>query len=86
MELQQFTELVDELDQVVISGGRDVWSWKKEPSGEFTVRSARGCIDEKILVVDSLATRWNNMVPTKVNVFTWRLMLNRIPTNVNLDR
>ena len=26
------------------------------------------------------------MVPAKVNVFVWRLMLNRIPTKVNLDR
>ena len=86
VESQQFMELMDKLAHVVIPGGQDVWYWKKDPSGGFTVRSARGLIDEKILVVDAFATRWNSMVPTKVKVFAWHLILNRIPTKVNLDR
>ncbi|GJW85353.1 RNA-directed DNA polymerase, eukaryota [Tanacetum coccineum] len=29
--------------------------------------------------------RWNRLVPARVNVFFWRLNVNRIPTRVNLD-
>ena len=43
-------------------------------------------INMKVLEVDVVATRWNRMVPSKVNVFGWRLRLNRLPTKVNLDR
>ncbi|GKB51195.1 RNA-directed DNA polymerase, eukaryota, reverse transcriptase zinc-binding domain protein, partial [Tanacetum coccineum] len=32
------------------------------------------------------ATPWNQYLPIKVNVFVWRLMLNRLPSRVNLDR
>nr|GEU94892.1 RNA-directed DNA polymerase, eukaryota [Tanacetum cinerariifolium] len=49
-------------------------------------RGARGFIDDVILDFDYVATRWNRLVPAKVNVFFWRLNLNRIPTRVNLDR
>ncbi|GJY95555.1 RNA-directed DNA polymerase, eukaryota, reverse transcriptase zinc-binding domain protein [Tanacetum coccineum] len=32
------------------------------------------------------ATCWNRSIPIKVNVFLWRVMLNKLPTRVNLDR
>ncbi|GJU71337.1 RNA-directed DNA polymerase, eukaryota, reverse transcriptase zinc-binding domain protein [Tanacetum coccineum] len=36
--------------------------------------------------VDYVATGWNRLVPSKVNVFFWRLNLNRIHTTVNIDK
>nr|GEU68220.1 RNA-directed DNA polymerase, eukaryota [Tanacetum cinerariifolium] len=47
--------------------------------------SARTLIDSSTLDVDPKATRWNRFIPNKVNVFIWRLMLNKLPTRVNLD-
>nr|GEV98238.1 RNA-directed DNA polymerase, eukaryota, reverse transcriptase zinc-binding domain protein [Tanacetum cinerariifolium] len=47
---------------------------------------ARGFIDAIKLDVDVVATRWNHLVPVKVNVFFWRLKMNMIRTKVNLDR
>nr|GEX64210.1 RNA-directed DNA polymerase, eukaryota [Tanacetum cinerariifolium] len=35
---------------------------------------------------DPNATRWNRCIPIKVNVFLWRLFLNKLPTRVNLNR
>ncbi|GJT91055.1 RNA-directed DNA polymerase, eukaryota, reverse transcriptase zinc-binding domain protein [Tanacetum coccineum] len=35
---------------------------------------------------DTIATRWNRFIPIKVNVFLWRLNLNKFPTRINLDR
>nr|GEZ09502.1 RNA-directed DNA polymerase, eukaryota, reverse transcriptase zinc-binding domain protein [Tanacetum cinerariifolium] len=52
----------------------------------FSFASIRCLIDANTLVVDSNATRWNRYIPIKVNVFLWRLVLNKLPTSVNLDR
>ena len=60
--------------------------WSLDGSGEFSVASARKYIDSKTLVVDHSSTRWNTLVPIKVNIFTWRLNLNKIPTRDNLDK
>ncbi|GJR59107.1 RNA-directed DNA polymerase, eukaryota, reverse transcriptase zinc-binding domain protein [Tanacetum coccineum] len=51
----------------------------------FLVVSARGFIGDVILDVDFVATRWNRLVPARVNVFFWRLNVNRVPTRVNLN-
>ncbi|GJV20013.1 RNA-directed DNA polymerase, eukaryota, reverse transcriptase zinc-binding domain protein [Tanacetum coccineum] len=50
------------------------------------VASARFLIDSAILETGSEATRWNRNIPIKVNVFLWRLKLNKLPSRVNLDR
>ncbi|GKC28788.1 RNA-directed DNA polymerase, eukaryota, partial [Tanacetum coccineum] len=49
-------------------------------------RTVRHLVDSRLLVVDQIATRWNRCVPIKVNVFLWRLSLNKLPSRVNLDR
>ncbi|GJT62028.1 RNA-directed DNA polymerase, eukaryota, reverse transcriptase zinc-binding domain protein [Tanacetum coccineum] len=59
--------------------------WSHGVSVGFLVVSARGFIDDVILDVDVVATRRTRLFPAKVNVFFWRLKLNRIPTRVNLD-
>ncbi|GKF48466.1 RNA-directed DNA polymerase, eukaryota, reverse transcriptase zinc-binding domain protein [Tanacetum coccineum] len=33
----------------------------------------------------SSPTRWNNLIPMKVNVFTWKTANQRLPTRSNLD-
>ncbi|GJX94222.1 RNA-directed DNA polymerase, eukaryota, reverse transcriptase zinc-binding domain protein [Tanacetum coccineum] len=43
-------------------------------------------VDSNTLDSASTGTRWNRSIPIKVNVFIWRLMLNKLPTMVNLDR
>nr|GEV58141.1 RNA-directed DNA polymerase, eukaryota, reverse transcriptase zinc-binding domain protein [Tanacetum cinerariifolium] len=62
------------------------WPLRGGGSDGFSVASARGFIDDMILDVDYVATRWNRLDHAKVNVFFWRLNLKRIPTIVNLDR
>ncbi|GJZ21315.1 RNA-directed DNA polymerase, eukaryota, reverse transcriptase zinc-binding domain protein [Tanacetum coccineum] len=47
---------------------------------------ARSLIDSHILEVSPIATRWNRSIPIKVNIFLWRLLLNKLPSRVNLDR
>nr|GEZ60989.1 RNA-directed DNA polymerase, eukaryota, reverse transcriptase zinc-binding domain protein [Tanacetum cinerariifolium] len=66
--------------KVTLSSYNDGWIWSHGGSDGFSVASARGLIDDVILDVDYVSTRWNRLVPAKVNVFFWRLNLNRIPT------
>nr|XP_043616270.1 uncharacterized protein LOC122588210 [Erigeron canadensis] len=62
----------------------DYWSWNFDGKREFSVAQIRKYIDHQRLNVRDKATRWNKLIPRKVNLFTWRLLRNGIPTNVNL--
>ncbi|PWA41815.1 hypothetical protein CTI12_AA550650 [Artemisia annua] len=83
-ESSQFTSLLSAIEAVSLSDHNDSWLWSLDSSSGFTVASVRSLIDANSLDVDSNATRWNRSIPIKVNVFLWRLMLNKLPTRVNL--
>ncbi|GJZ05030.1 RNA-directed DNA polymerase, eukaryota [Tanacetum coccineum] len=41
-------------------------------------------VDEVLLPKENVATRWIKTIPIKVNVFAWKLHLDRLPTRSNL--
>ncbi|GJZ90239.1 putative RNA-directed DNA polymerase, eukaryota, reverse transcriptase zinc-binding domain protein [Tanacetum coccineum] len=82
----QFEALQAILKDVELSDHHDSWKWSLHASAGYSVASVRQLVDSRILVVDQNASRWNRCVPTKVNVFLWRLSLNELPSMVNLDR
>ncbi|GJW54014.1 RNA-directed DNA polymerase, eukaryota, reverse transcriptase zinc-binding domain protein [Tanacetum coccineum] len=86
VESSQFTSSLSTIGAVSISDQKDSWLWSLDTSTGFTVASICSLIDDNTLDVDSKATRWNRIIPIKVNVFLWRLMLNKLATRVNLDR
>ncbi|GKA15468.1 RNA-directed DNA polymerase, eukaryota, reverse transcriptase zinc-binding domain protein [Tanacetum coccineum] len=51
------------------------------PNGTFTVKDARNIIDQKTLP----STSWDKIIPRKVNIFMWRLSLDRLPHRLNLS-
>nr|GEW43716.1 reverse transcriptase domain, reverse transcriptase zinc-binding domain protein [Tanacetum cinerariifolium] len=51
----------------------------------FTVKSTRTHIDEGTLPDRGIATRWNRYLPKKINIFTWRMLRDRLPTRWNLS-
>lgn len=68
--------------------GQDSWRWKHTSSGVFSVKSAY-----QLLVSESTSTDkqvynliWGSKVPTKVAAFCWKLVQNKIPTMVNLQK
>ena len=69
VEEEQFRELMEELARVSLSTSKDGWEWELNGGNGFTVASVRQLIDVNILDVDSVPTRWNVMVPSKVNIF-----------------
>nr|GEX45148.1 RNA-directed DNA polymerase, eukaryota [Tanacetum cinerariifolium] len=52
----------------------------------FTVASVRHMIDARFLDVSPTAARWIRDIPIKVNVFLWRLSLNKLPSMMNLEK
>nr|GEV87829.1 RNA-directed DNA polymerase, eukaryota [Tanacetum cinerariifolium] len=62
------------------------WKWSLPAPAGFSVASVRQLVDSRILEVNHNASRWNRCVPIKVNIFLWRLSLNKLPSRVNLDR
>ncbi|GKB85744.1 RNA-directed DNA polymerase, eukaryota, reverse transcriptase zinc-binding domain protein, partial [Tanacetum coccineum] len=86
VESHQFEALQAILKDVELSDHHDSWKWSLHASAGYSVASVRQLVDSRILVVDQNASRWNRCVPIKVNVFLWRLSLNKLPSRVNLDR
>ncbi|GKC38107.1 RNA-directed DNA polymerase, eukaryota, reverse transcriptase zinc-binding domain protein, partial [Tanacetum coccineum] len=85
-ESSQFNALLSYIGDVVLSRQKDTWVWSLNSTIGFTVASVRTLIVANTIVLDSNATRWNRSVPIKVNVFLWRLALNKLPTRVILER
>ncbi|GJR04144.1 RNA-directed DNA polymerase, eukaryota, reverse transcriptase zinc-binding domain protein [Tanacetum coccineum] len=85
IELVQFTALLEAIRDVSITDKQDAWKWALNSKG-FNVAFPRIHIDEHTLVGGFTSTRWTRCVPIKVNVFMWRLSLDKLPTLVNLDR
>nr|GEV01833.1 cysteine-rich receptor-like protein kinase 10 [Tanacetum cinerariifolium] len=85
VESSQFNYMISPFGSVALSDKTDSWSWSLDISAGFSVSSVRSFIDANTLDMDTTASRWNRFIPIKVNVFLWRLMLNRLPTMVNLD-
>nr|GEV32464.1 reverse transcriptase domain, reverse transcriptase zinc-binding domain protein [Tanacetum cinerariifolium] len=52
----------------------------------FTVKSARHQIDRVFLPGDGFGTRWNRLLPKKINIFIWRSLRDRLPSRWNLSR
>ncbi|GJX71177.1 RNA-directed DNA polymerase, eukaryota [Tanacetum coccineum] len=57
---------------------------KVNGDGDFCVKDARDLVDEVLLPKENVATRWIKTIPIKVNVFAWKLHLDRLPTRSNL--
>ncbi|GKC31910.1 RNA-directed DNA polymerase, eukaryota, partial [Tanacetum coccineum] len=49
-------------------------------------KDVRSMLDEAFLLKMEVPTRWIKSIPIKVNVFAWKLYLDRLPTRSNLSR
>ncbi|GJX51872.1 RNA-directed DNA polymerase, eukaryota, reverse transcriptase zinc-binding domain protein [Tanacetum coccineum] len=86
IESFQLSDLKLLVGSIVLSENRDSWLWSLDVSKGFSVASVRSLMESHTLDVGNLVTRWNKNVPIKVNVFLWRLSLNKLPSRMNLDR
>ncbi|MCI07423.1 helicase-like protein, partial [Trifolium medium] len=76
-------------DGVAWEWRRQLRAWEEEMLGEcYTVRGAYQVLISHALVIMGVADNlvWHPQVPLKVSIFAWRLLRDRLPTRVNLDR
>nr|GEV79118.1 hypothetical protein [Tanacetum cinerariifolium] len=84
-EEDQFIQLVDLVDSITISNSNDRWVWLLESFGEFSVHSARTYIDDLLLPTVGSPTIWVKVVSIKINIFAWKIYLDKLPTRLNLS-
>ncbi|GJY40440.1 hypothetical protein Tco_0427710 [Tanacetum coccineum] len=69
----------------VPSSSPNSWEFGLNESRCFTISAMRKHIESFTLSTDAEKIRWNNLIPIKLNILTWRISLDRIPTRSNLD-
>ncbi|KAJ9538859.1 hypothetical protein OSB04_031592 [Centaurea solstitialis] len=86
-ELGELEALYSELRGVLPRlGVRDKSVWKLDEINGFSVSKLRNLLEEtRASLVNVVETSWLKAVPTKVNVFIWRLRFGRLPTWAVLD-
>ncbi|GJU93381.1 RNA-directed DNA polymerase, eukaryota [Tanacetum coccineum] len=84
-ESEQYIDICNRLEMVQLSQMHDRWFWSLVGTGEFSVKSVRNLVDDTLLHLDSSPTRWIKMIPIKVNVFVWRVRMDKLPTRLNLS-
>nr|GEU71664.1 RNA-directed DNA polymerase, eukaryota [Tanacetum cinerariifolium] len=82
-ERQQWSELCEILEPVILSSSKDRWTCDLNGDGEFRVKEVRSLLDNIFLPSANVPTRWVKFIPIKINIFAWRA---RLPTRSNLMR
>nr|GEY67677.1 RNA-directed DNA polymerase, eukaryota [Tanacetum cinerariifolium] len=84
VESQQYEILSSLLEVSILSNTEDRWVCDLNGDGSFRVKDVRNWIDDSFLPKAAVPTRWFKSVPIKINIFAWKLFLDRLPTRVNL--
>ncbi|KAK1604887.1 hypothetical protein QYE76_028560 [Lolium multiflorum] len=81
--LQDWQQLRDVIENAELSEGQDEISWDLEQSGRFSVSS----MYRKLSAGASIAhfkDVWAARIPLKVRIFSWQLVLDRLPSSLNI--
>ncbi|XP_071686998.1 uncharacterized protein [Rutidosis leptorrhynchoides] len=69
-----------------ISNEADTWVWDGASHNKYSVSAARKSIDLHFNAQFTRPTFWSALFPSKINIFLWRLRLNRLATKDNIAR
>nr|GFC52601.1 hypothetical protein [Tanacetum cinerariifolium]GFC52655.1 hypothetical protein [Tanacetum cinerariifolium] len=86
IENDQFDEMSELLQQVILSQSSDRWTWTVNGSGQFSVASVRKIIDNKLCSGGDNSTRWIRCVPNKINIHAWKVMTGSLATRFDISR
>ncbi|GKD11837.1 hypothetical protein Tco_1196244, partial [Tanacetum coccineum] len=78
IEAQQLAHLQNLVGTSILSNSDDRWVCNLNGDGSFQVKNIRCLLDEYFLPNDPVATRWVKFIPIKINVFAWRVYLDRL--------
>ncbi|GJS80549.1 hypothetical protein Tco_0730430 [Tanacetum coccineum] len=85
-DASQMAMLTSLLEGICLPNMLDRWCWSLSGDEEFSVSFARILIDDKTLGTVGSKTHWCKYVPLKVNILSWSVKLNNLPTRLNLSR
>ncbi|GKE17562.1 RNA-directed DNA polymerase, eukaryota [Tanacetum coccineum] len=86
IEQEQLENMLAILTCIQLQEGNDKLCWSLDGETEFSVAGTRRRIDAFLHTGSNIGSIWCNSVPKKVNVFAWRVLLDRLPTRYNLSR
>lgn len=72
--------------QVHFSNKHDYWEWGPDGTKDFSVSLVRKLLRPSDNNANSVIFPWNKVLPAKINIFGWRMLLNRLPTKDALIR
>ncbi|GKD90202.1 RNA-directed DNA polymerase, eukaryota [Tanacetum coccineum] len=84
VESYQLALLEETIGSTILSNMEDRWTWDLNSDRVFRVKDVRNLLDDHFLPKVATATRWVKFVPIKINIFAWKLYLDRLPTRSNL--
>ncbi|KAL2965842.1 hypothetical protein AAZX31_16G084300 [Glycine max] len=89
-EIDRAVSFLTEVQHKVIQQqGFDGWEWLGDPTGQYSAHTAYSMLGEGLesgILDDCYSKLWTLKVPSKVTVFVWRLLRDRLPTRLNLQR
>jgi hypothetical protein len=82
------------LNPVSMSLQEDQWVWRPDDGGNFSVKSTYELVSNMLNMEPAISPEeatvfkviWKCPTPSKVSAFVWKVLLDRIPTKVNLFR
>ncbi|XP_022007421.1 uncharacterized protein LOC110906622 [Helianthus annuus] len=79
--VSEFNLCSNMIQNVALSQREDSWKWLRDNTGSFTVKSVKKMITKGIPddSNDKYNFKWCRWIPSKCNIFAWRLTLDRIP-------
>nr|GEW46265.1 RNA-directed DNA polymerase, eukaryota, reverse transcriptase zinc-binding domain protein [Tanacetum cinerariifolium] len=86
VEEDQYIQLVKDMDGVFLIVRKDKWSWSLAGNGDFSVASIRKELDNRLLPLVLIKTRWIRVVPIKINIHAWKVKLDSLPTRLNISK
>nr|GEZ84592.1 RNA-directed DNA polymerase, eukaryota [Tanacetum cinerariifolium] len=86
VEAHQLDLFQNLIGPTILTNLEDIWVWDLNGKGVFRVKDVRNLLDDSFLPKDSTATRWVKSILIKINVFAWKVYLDRLPTRLNLIR
>ncbi|GKC12740.1 RNA-directed DNA polymerase, eukaryota, partial [Tanacetum coccineum] len=73
------------ISQIEVREGPNKCIWSTAHDGMFFVGALRRLINDHMLPSLVIKTTWDKTLPRKVNIFMWRLKLDRLPYRLNLS-
>ncbi|GKB10496.1 reverse transcriptase domain, reverse transcriptase zinc-binding domain protein, partial [Tanacetum coccineum] len=86
VEIQELEAPNNLVSQLQLTNSLDSWEFTACALRKFSVKAFRNIYKSSTTTVTQDQTRWNKCIPIKININSWRVANERLPTRVNLDR